>query len=85
VYFLILRPVKKHALAAFRELQGKSVQRNLSQPSPVSGALSPLEGGASPSEGQRAAQLKKMLTEKVKAEPAAASRLVESWVKEGKP
>jgi flagellar M-ring protein FliF len=85
VYFLILRPVKKHALAAFRELPGKSVQRNLSQPSPVSGALSPFESGASPSEGQRAAQLKKMLTEKVKAEPAAASRLVESWVKEGKP
>jgi hypothetical protein len=32
----------------------------------------------------RANQLKKMLTEKVKAEPAAASRLVESWVREDK-
>jgi hypothetical protein len=31
---------------------------------------------------QRATDLKKMLTEKVKAEPAAASRLVESWVRE---
>ena len=34
-------------------------------------------------ESQRATQLKKLLTEKVKAEPAAASRLVETWVREG--
>jgi hypothetical protein len=40
------------------------------------------EGGQA--EGQRANQLKRMLTDKVKAEPAAASRLVESWVREDK-
>ena len=31
---------------------------------------------------QRATALKRQLTEKVKAEPAAASRLVQSWIRE---
>jgi flagellar M-ring protein FliF len=84
VYLLILRPVKKHALAAFRELPGKAAQRSAAQPLPASGVLSSLDtGGQGPGEG-RANQLKKMLSDKVKAEPAAASRLVESWVREDK-
>ena len=32
-------------------------------------------------DAKRANQLKRTLTEKVKTEPAAASRLVESWVR----
>jgi flagellar M-ring protein FliF len=87
VYALILRPVKKLAMIAFRELPGKVAQRNSSQPLPASGSLSPLEEGGQPQgqgQGQRANQLKRMLTDKVKAEPAAASRLVESWVREDK-
>jgi flagellar M-ring protein FliF len=47
-------------------------------------AVPPLAEVAPPSDGQRANQLKKMLTDKVKAEPAAASRVVESWVRETK-
>ena len=82
VYFLILRPVKKQAMAAFRELPGKALRRNSSQPLAGGGVAG--EPAGPPTDGQRAAQLKKMLTEKVKAEPAAASRLVESWVKEDK-
>jgi flagellar M-ring protein FliF len=93
VYVLILRPVKKLALAAFRERPGKITQPNPLPPGsePASGVLGPAEqagqalGEAQPSsEGQRANQLKKMLTDKVKAEPAAASRVVESWVRENK-
>jgi flagellar M-ring protein FliF len=85
VYGLILRPVKKLAMTAFRELPGKVAQRNSSQPLPASGAVNPLEeGGQPPGDGHRATQLKRMLTDKVKAEPAAASRLVESWVREDK-
>jgi flagellar M-ring protein FliF len=89
VYALILRPVKKLAMTAFRELPGKVAQRNSSQSLPASGSLSPLEEGGQPQgqgqgQGQRANQLKRMLTDKVKAEPAAASRLVESWVREDK-
>jgi hypothetical protein len=82
VYFLILRPVKKQAVAAFRELPGRGWRR----PRPQRGAEPGGGSAAKPSRlggDQRATQLKKMLTEKVKAEPAAASRLVESWVRGG--
>jgi flagellar M-ring protein FliF len=87
VYFLILRPVKKQAITAFRELPGKIAVRPAAQPlAGATGAIS-VEGAAgtqATGDGQRALQLKKLLTEKVKAEPAAASRLVESWVREEK-
>jgi flagellar M-ring protein FliF len=83
VYLLILRPVKKVAMTAFRELPGKAAARNPSQPLPASGVAGTLETAAQPQgEGQRAKELKRMLTDKVKAEPVAASRLVESWVRE---
>jgi flagellar M-ring protein FliF len=81
VYALILRPVKKQAMTAFRELPGKF--RGAQPPLPAAGVAGAVEGAARPAvDAQRATELKKMLTEKVKAEPAAASRLVESWVKE---
>jgi hypothetical protein len=78
VYWLILRPVKKQAITAFRELPGKLMKA--ATPALPAGGGPALEA-AVPGEGQKANQLKKMLTEKIKAEPAAASRLVESWVK----
>ena len=83
VYFLILRPVKKQAMSAFRELPGKIASKNSSQTLSASGPPTPAEGQLK-GEGQRANELKRMLTDKVKAEPAAASRLVESWVREDK-
>jgi flagellar M-ring protein FliF len=84
VYAFILRPVKKVAMTAFRELPGKVMQRNSSEPLPASGAVGAIEAAGGQSEGHRASQLKRMLTDKVKAEPAAAGRLVESWVREDK-
>jgi flagellar M-ring protein FliF len=83
VYLLILRPVKKQALAAFRELPGKVMHRSETPALAGAAALTPAEEAAK-AEGKRTADLKKMLTDKVKAEPAAASRLVESWVQEDK-
>jgi flagellar M-ring protein FliF len=79
VYWLVLRPVKKQALAAFRDLPGR-VREGLA-PQTAGAAL---EGGDSGIEqgGKRASQLKRLLTEKVKAEPEAASRLVQTWVQE---
>jgi flagellar M-ring protein FliF len=86
VYFLILRPIKKQAVAAFRELPKKVAQRtgNAAQPLAGAGVETLAESGLpqGQGDGQRANQLKRMLTDKVKAEPAAASRLVESWVRE---
>jgi hypothetical protein len=77
--------VKQQALAAFRELPGKLAPKNAVQILAAAGTPgSPEEAGKPNAEGQRALQLKKMLTDKVRAEPAATSRLVESWVKEDK-
>jgi flagellar M-ring protein FliF len=100
VYALILRPVKKLAMTTLRELPGKAGRPNplaaatagvpgtgvsaSGVPGALEAALPPLAEVAPPSDGQRANQLKKMLTDKVKAEPAAASRVVESWVRETK-
>jgi flagellar M-ring protein FliF len=84
VYLLLLNPIKKQAVTAFKELPGKVAQRNPPQVLSTAGVPAASEAAAPASEGQRANQLKKMLTDKVKAEPAAASRLVESWVREEK-
>jgi len=81
LYWLVLRPVKKQALAAFRELPGRAAARLTSQAAgaaSLGGEASGLEGG-----GNRASQLKRLLAEKVKAEPEAASRLVQGWMQEG--
>lgn len=79
VYWLVLRPVKRQALTAFRELPGR-VRAPLVPDGPGitlgSGTTLGSEGG------NRTGNLKRLLTEKVKAEPEAASRLVQSWVQE---
>jgi flagellar M-ring protein FliF len=82
VYFLVLRPVKKQALTAFRELPGK-----LSASARVLGANSgeasaTIEGAQEPDGKQRASQLKRQLTERARTEPAATGRLVQAWVRE---
>lgn len=82
VYLLILRPVKKQVITTFRELPGKILAAN-APPLVAGGAVNPLEAAPEVDE-QRVGKLKRMLTDKVKAEPAVASRLVESWVREDK-
>jgi len=79
VYGLVLRPVKKQALAAFRALPGKAAAHLAPSTAGVTAlaAEGQIEEG-----GKRASHLKRVLTEKVKAEPEAASRLVQSWVQE---
>ncbi len=81
VYWLVLRPVKKQAIAAFRELPGRAAAHLSMKSGGAAGQLSD-----APSAGEnganRATDLKRLLTEKVKAEPEAASRLVQSWVQQ---
>jgi flagellar M-ring protein FliF len=79
VYWLVLRPLKKQALTAFRELPGRVAAKLAPHPAAgVSGGLG--EGLGIDEGGKRTSQLKRLLSEKVKAEPEAASRLVQSWV-----
>jgi flagellar M-ring protein FliF len=84
VYGLVLRPVKKQALAAFRELPGRvSASVSPVKASPA-GEIQITDGGGEG--GKRTTQLKRMLTDKVKSEPDSASRLVQGWVQqENKP
>jgi flagellar M-ring protein FliF len=82
VYWLVLRPVKKQALAAFRELPGRIVGRLTPETGRVAGGAQLAAGPGTESGGTRANQLKRLLTERVKAEPEHASRLVQGWVQE---
>jgi len=79
VYFLILRPVKRQAVAAFKQLPGSARLVPQAAGAALDGALPGLEAGVHEG-GKRASELKRLLAEKVKAEPESASRLVEGWV-----
>ncbi len=85
VYWLVLRPVKKQALAAFRELPGRVIGRLVPETSGIPGSTQLGMGKDTPEGGTRASHLKRMLAEKVKAEPESASRLVRSWVQQEGP
>jgi flagellar M-ring protein FliF len=81
VYFLILGPVKKQVIASLRELPQRVRKAPLPAGNvPPAGAeieLPPTSAGA-----QRAQTLKRQLTEKIKSEPAVASQLVQTWIRE---
>lgn len=88
IYLVVLRPVKKQALNAFRQLgtrgtgntDGNSVAESL-----LNAASRSPDGLAPPvsEDLQRTKNLKQQMAEKIKAEPAAAGRLVQTWMKEG--
>jgi len=82
VYWLVLRPVKRQALAAFRELPGRAAGGLMPQAAGGAGTLGMGEVAGIEEGGKRASHLKRLLAEKVKAEPDAASRLVQSWAQE---
>jgi len=82
VYALVLRPVKRQALAAIKQIPAQLAK-------PLAAAAAGNQAGgvelpAGSEEANRAGQLKKKLAEKIKSEPAAASRLVQSWIRDQK-
>jgi flagellar M-ring protein FliF len=94
IYFLVLRPVKTQVLATLRALPEKSMQASL--PAGAAGkdsgkhlTLADLEGelkqelAETNSQVMRTIALKRHLTDKVKREPEGATRLVQSWVRQG--
>ena len=95
VYLLLLRPLKKQMLTAFRELPMRSAASRL-----IAGDAKPGELVAGPKGDKledilgvasidadpalkKLAVLKNHLVEKVKTEPAGASQLVQNWLHEG--
>jgi len=83
VYALVLRPVKKQALAALKQIPVQ-VGAPLAAAAGGSEVIVGLELPQGSEQARRAGALKKELSEKIKAEPAAASRLVQTWMRESK-
>ncbi len=101
IYMLVLRPIKRQIVTTFQELpkqlvgMAKGHREALPASAPgVSGKkgedTSSLEASLhqledSPTETKQAVMLKRNLLEKVKKEPATASRLIQNWMRqEGK-
>ncbi len=82
VYALVLRPVKKQAITAFRQIPERLTQAAAAAASTAGEGLGNIELPAGSEEAKRATALKKELTDKIKAEPATASRLLQTWMKE---
>jgi flagellar biosynthesis/type III secretory pathway M-ring protein FliF/YscJ len=86
VYALVLNPVKKQAIAAFKQIPEHLAQKPLvAATASKEDILSSIDLPRGSEVAQRAGVLKKELTEKIKAEPAAASRLVQTWMHDQKP
>jgi flagellar M-ring protein FliF len=86
-YLLILRPVKKQVLHALNSGQaqkalpgsGKDASRSL----PEGDELSGIVAGAGQPERPQLVRLKNEISTRIKQEPTSASRLVQSWLKDG--
>jgi flagellar M-ring protein FliF len=83
VYALVLRPVKKHAIAAFKQIPAH-LAKPLAASAGATNVLASIELPQGSEEAKRAGALKKEIAEKIKAEPAAASRLVQTWIRDPK-
>lgn len=81
IYVLLLRPIKKQALAAISQLPDRSaaqLKADLATGVPGSGEVVALTETDRQSLG-----LQKQLVERAKSEPAVTGRLVQSWLREG--
>lgn len=92
VYTLLLRPVKKQVMTALRELPLRPANKLIAS-GEVTGQTAALHGREAaetlivePESNpalKRLSALKDHLVEKVRSEPAGASQLVQSWLREG--
>jgi len=87
VYGLILRPVKKQVVATWRELPARVAEKakqlgKTSSAAAISTSGVEIELPPGTEQARRATTLKKQLADKVRTEPAAASRLVQTWIRE---
>jgi flagellar M-ring protein FliF len=77
VYLLMLRPVKKQFLTAFRDVAEQRRLAAAAQAKLQDASLAQLSGAQ-----QETVTLKKQIAEKIKADPAGTSRLVRAWLRE---
>ena len=83
VYLMMLRPIKKQIVTAFRELPsrlerpGRESVQTIKGPGEVE-----IELPQGAQQGKLAEALKRELTDKVQTEPGTATRLIQSWIRE---
>jgi flagellar M-ring protein FliF len=77
VYLLMLRPVKKQFLTAFKEVAEQRKLAAAAQAKLQETSMPQLSGAQ-----QETVNLKKQIAEKIKADPAGTSRLVRGWLRE---
>jgi flagellar M-ring protein FliF len=82
VYVFMLRPIKKHAVAAFHQLPDRLVEQQKAQFASRELEGLPVEALALPEAQRRALRLQAQLAEKAKSEPALTGRLVQTWLRE---
>jgi len=81
IYMLLLRPIKKQALAAFSQLPDRSAaQLKAEMATAVPGSA---EVVALSEADRQSLGLQKQLAERAKGEPAVTGRLVQAWLREG--
>ena len=82
-YFFLVRPIKKQALEAFRQLPDRAAAQLKAEASAQElGGLSPEIMSLSDAQ-RRTLGLQKQLAERAKSEPAVTGRLVQAWLREG--
>jgi flagellar M-ring protein FliF len=84
VYAMVLNPVKKQAIAAFKQIPGQLARPLAAGATASASGPGAFDLPAGSDEARRVGALKKELGDKIKAEPAAASRLVETWIRDPK-
>jgi flagellar M-ring protein FliF len=77
-YLLVLRPVKKQLIRALNMPAG-----NRALPGVQHAASLPVSDGDGDSASKQATRLKNEIADRVKQEPLSASRLVQSWIRDG--
>jgi flagellar M-ring protein FliF len=82
-YGLLLRPLKKQLINTFRELPARRVADMGQMTGVTSAEIGSGVALAGLSHEERASVLKKQLVDKVKNEPAATGKLIQSWLNEG--
>jgi flagellar M-ring protein FliF len=82
-YLFLLRPIKKQAMEAFRQLPERTAAQIKAET--AAGELAGISGDVnSLSDAQRKTLgLQRQLADKAKSEPATTGRLVQSWLREG--
>ncbi len=81
-YLLLLRPVKKQIMIALSMPRAPDAAAQLAAAG-LAGVAMPVSDPALQAEASQMARLKTDIVDRVKREPASASRLVQSWLKQG--